>query len=367
MQPFEQLEKDWAAFNNLDPAGMVACSSGTAALHLALESFQLPLGSEVIVPDFTMIACARAVTLAGLTPVFVDCDERLLMDVKLTGPGFDWSKVGAVMLVHIYGRKCDDGWWNHWAVHQGVKVVEDLAEAHGAKPHPETDAMCTSFYKNKIVAGEEGGAVWFRDPAHAALARQLRSLGFTEAHDFDHVPRGHNYRMSNAHAELILTSLANYDCLVNGWEESHQILGMHVVPIRSWKAGRREIESWYDEFCPAEWRMPPRDAVWVYDLRIPGLTRDKQRSIVEALNAEGIAARMSFLPMSRQQEYKDCRTVSNPAKREARANDVYLADYLETAANAASREVFYLPVQPGVATRANCRKAFDVIGMCLVK
>lgn len=83
MEPYQLLEREFAEWNDLDPAGMVACSSGTAALHLALEAFRLPQGSKVIVPDYTMVAVPRAVTMAGLKPVFADCDERLNMDLKL--------------------------------------------------------------------------------------------------------------------------------------------------------------------------------------------------------------------------------------------------------------------------------------------
>ena len=57
LEPYEQLELKFAKWNRLDPEGMVACSSGTAALHLALEAMQLPQGSQVIVPDLTMVAC----------------------------------------------------------------------------------------------------------------------------------------------------------------------------------------------------------------------------------------------------------------------------------------------------------------------
>ena len=115
MQPHEQLEQEWAAFNDLDPAGMVACSSGTAALHLALEALQLQPGSTCILPDFTMIACARAVTLAGLVPVFVDCGDDLLMDMALT-PQACGEKTSAVMIVHIYGRQ-----QSMYDVHRRVK------------------------------------------------------------------------------------------------------------------------------------------------------------------------------------------------------------------------------------------------------
>ena len=88
-EPYQRLEKLWAEMNDLSSEGMVACSSGTAALHLALESLKLPNGSYVAVPDYTMIACARAVTLAGLKPVFIDCTSDLLIDVEKI-----WNKPG---------------------------------------------------------------------------------------------------------------------------------------------------------------------------------------------------------------------------------------------------------------------------------
>ncbi len=325
MQPYELLEKRWAEFNDLDPSGMVACSSGTAALHLALEALQLPSRSEVIVPNFTMIACARAVTLAGLIPVFMDCDEQLLMDINLLSR--TWQRQ-AIMAVHVYGRRCDMERIAKFA----KLVIEDLAEAHGVKPHPQTDAACWSFYKNKIVAGEEGGAVWFKNPEHAALARKLRSLGFTDSHDFNHISRGHNYRMSNLHAAVIL-------------ERNNDFCG-NVSALDNYQnayAQRREYESWYERECPAEWRMPYRDAPWVYDIRIPGLSWVKQCEIVIALGQAGIQARFAFKPMSLQEEYQHCRKVGGENARKA------------------SVEVLYLPLTPGMVTEESAKKAFEII------
>lgn len=362
MQPFEQLESEWAKFNDLDPAGMVACSSGTAALHLALEALQLPLGSEVLVPDFSMIACPRAVTLAGLTPVFVDCDDTLNMDLSCYRRALLPDNVRATMLVHVYGRRVS--WMN---VFNGAGcradeidkqphfLIEDLAEAHGVRPHPHTDAACWSFYKNKIVAGEEGGTVYFRDPKHAALARQLRSLGFTDAHDFWHVPRGHNYRMSNLHAEAILGE-SDTPWFMNSLHRYHDLTAtiLHRDILRLGNASlRREIEGWYDKHCPNEWRMPPRDAVWVYDLRIP--RRDswnpdaykRQDRVVRALNDAGIAARHSFKPCHLQEEYKGCRFVFSGGPG---------IGSLE-----GSVEVMYLPVLPGRTTEEDCRLAMQII------
>jgi len=328
MEAYQRLEQEWAAFNDLDPVGMVACSSGTAALHLALESLQLPPGSKVLVPDFTMVACPRAVVLAGLEPVFVDCGDDLNMDselkfkcgiVQMPRP----NDVRCILAVHIYGRRVDMESWMSSPI--SAKVVEDLAEAHGVKPSKYTDAACWSFYRNKIVAGEEGGAVWFRDPKHAALARQLRSLGFTEAHDFNHVPRGHNYRMSNAHAELVLKSL-----------EAFKFANM----------GRRLIERWYDDACPPTWRMPPRDAPWVYDLRLPSSGLLCFDRVIAALKKEGIAARHAFKPMHEQEEFRDCQLVKS--------------SYYPRSSHFAAC-VMYLPIQPGITTQASVARAFSVL------
>ena len=265
-----------------------------------------------------MIACARAVTLAGLEPVFVDCGDDLLMVPHLFDNNWLPTDVKAIMAVHIYGRQCDMESVNLIArYNDDMPVIEDLAEAHGVKPHQSTDAACWSFYRNKIIAGEEGGAVAFKNPDHAALARQLRSLGFTDAHDFNHVPRGHNYRMSNVHARLIIDSLGK--------------VGVNLMK-------RRAAEAEYNALCPTEWRMPPRDAPWVYDIKIPGMTADRQTELVRRLNDAGIAARHAFKPLSSQPEYREARYVGTRR------------------AYALAREVIYLPLMG-----AEPQKAFLII------
>lgn len=326
MRAHESLEEKWAQFNHLDPAGMVCCSSGTAALHLALEALRLPPSAQVIVPDYTMIACARAVTLAGLEPVFVDCDERLLMDLTLPemGPGVKNLNTYAMMAVHVYGRRVDMHKLHQAAEPRGLAVIEDLAEAHGILPHKHTDAACWSFYRNKIVAGEEGGAVWFRNHIHAAMARQLRNLGSTSANDYTHMARGHNYRMSNLHAAYIMCESVVWhnENSIHHYERNVQL--------------RREVEAAYNVQCPPEWRMPYRDAPWVYDLRIPGLTRGRQDKIVAGLRAVGVEARHGFKPMRRQPEYLNVNWPAEPTK-----------------ADIASREVIYLPLTGDMRYRAD--------------
>lgn len=291
---------------------VVACSSGTAALHLALEALLLPQGSSVVVPDFTMVACPRAVVLAGLRPVFVDClpGETLMDSDDLDLALSQTPDAKVIMAVHVYGRRAMMGEVHALAAKYGCAVVEDLAEAHGVEPHPLTDAACWSYYRNKVVAGEEGGAVRFRHTHRADVARQLRCMGFTETHDFMHVPRGHNYRMADLLATPILASLALYDRNLER---------------------RRAIEARYDEACPPEWRCKPRDVPWVYDLRVKGLNPYLQDVIVEGLHRRGVEARHAFKPMRLQPEFAP---LLQPGPR------------ADTNADRAAREVLYLPIDP---------------------
>jgi len=191
------------------------------------------------------------------------------------------------------------------ASEHGLKIVEDCAEYHGGILCDRADASCWSFYRNKIVAGEEGGMISFRDEEHAELARCLRCQGFTPAHDFVHVPRGINARMSNVHAELILRSLENADT---------EILRRTVVANE------------YDGIVPDEYRMPHRDVVWVYDLILPEGADIAAK--VRKLNEHGIAARMGFKPMSEQPEFRS-------------------EGYEHLNAYRLSRRVMYLPVDQG--------------------
>ncbi len=319
MEVYQELEQTLAHWSGIK--GIVVCSSGTASLHLALEALQLPTGSSVLVPDYTMIACARAVTMAGLKPVFCDCTSNtLLIDPDEIDRICSEQDIRAVMAVHVYGRRCDMESIHALARKYELTVIEDLAEGHGIVPHPDTVASCWSFFRNKIIAGEEGAAVAFRAPYQASFAKALRCMGFTDAHDYTHIPRGWNHRLSNANAALILSSLRDYPANV---------------------LGRRFIEGWYDRGCPPEWRMPERDVVWVYDLRIPGLKRETQTRVVQALKQVGIAARCGFKVMSGQEEYRG----KDSGRNSTRAQD----------------EVFYLPIQPGVTTRESCSLAFETI------
>jgi len=307
MEPYEVLEIEWADAVNVPAHNAVVCNSGTSALHLALESFQFPSGSEVIVPEFTMIACARAVTMAGLTPVFVDCEDDLLIDASKIEAAVTPMTV-AVMPVHVYGRQCDMEIISSVASEFDLKVIEDCAEFHGAPLSGKAYAFCWSFYRNKIVAGEEGGAVVFSDCKEniADRARCIRCQGFTAEHDFRHHPRGVNSRMPNSQANLVRQSL--------------QMMYRNI-------SARRVAEVALNRMIPQEHHGSPREVPWVYDVH----NATDASSIVRKLNGVRIPARRAFCPMSRQEEYR---------------TDVQFLN-----ADRMYESVFYLPLSPTLSMK----------------
>ena len=283
MESYQRLESLWEPFKtNPETKHMVSVSSGTAALHVALEALELKPGSEVIIPDYTMVACARAVTMAGLKPVFVDCGPDLLMNVRYLLQ-FINENTSAIMPVHIYGRLCNMKVISEIAREHGLKIIEDCAESQGASHGYPVDASCWSFYRNKIIHGEEGGMIAFKETERASVARQIKCMGFINGQGYKHRPRGFNARLSNANATLISHSIEEYSKEVER---------------------RKRLSKLYQNQLPREWYNGPRQANWVHDIRIKGMVRARQSQLLEALRGIDVEGRPGFFPMSVQEEYK---------------------------------------------------------------
>jgi perosamine synthetase len=261
-EDFIKLEEEFARFTKTKHC--VVTNNGTSALTLALASLGIKKGDEVIVPEFTMIATAWAVSYLGATPVFVDCGDDLNIDplkVKTS------KNTKAIMATHVYGRRANIKELKKF----GLPIIEDACEAHGSGKL-EGDIACYSFYKNKIIHGEEGGATVTNSRKIANKARSLRNMSFGKTNDYYHKEIGFNFRMPNSQARLILKSLHNY-------------------PKAEKK--RRRVEGWYNKYLGAETH---RDAVWVFDL----LT-DNPKKIIKKLYHLGV--RPFFKPMSQQPMY----------------------------------------------------------------
>ncbi len=272
-----RFEQEFAKYHSM--AHGVACSSGTAALTLALRALGIGPGDEVIVPEFTMIACAWAVTYVGATPIFVDCADDLNIDVTLVE-----EKIGprtkAIMPVHIYGRRCDMDAIMEIAYQYNLRVVEDAAEAHGIPP--VGDIACYSLYANKIITSGEGGICLTNDARLGEQVAHLRGMAFTKDHSFLHKKLAYNMRMTSLQAAVALAQIEQFDEILKA---------------------RREIEKRYDDGLKdvdGITLMPPRDVLWMYDVRAR-----RREELRDFLTAEGIETRLFFKPMSRQPGYVD--------------------------------------------------------------
>lgn len=158
--PVKRFEDEFAKTFGAKHA--IAVNSGGSALFLALWTLGIREGDEVIVPTFTMVATAGAVTQCGATPVFVDAEyggfniDTFAIREKIT------KKTKAIIPVHIYGHPCRMDEIMEVARDYGLFVIEDCAEAHGAKYKGQFvgsfgDAACYSFYANKLMTTGEGG------------------------------------------------------------------------------------------------------------------------------------------------------------------------------------------------------------------
>ncbi len=268
----KKFENAWAEKNGMDHG--IACSNGTSALFLALKALGIGPGDEVIVPEFTMVACAWAVEYCGATPVFVDCDDTLNIDPKLL-PQALTARTKAIMPVHIYGRKVSNEVFRFAREHK-LKVVEDMAEAHGIKP--KGDIACYSFYGNKIITTGEGGMCLTNGVKLAEEMRKLRNLYFDDARTMIHEKIGYNLRMTNIQAALGLAQVERFD-----W----------IMERRKW------IQETYDKYIPQKHKMPSREVLWVYDIKV-----DNQGKMKRRLKRNKIDSRFFFKPMSAQPMYQ---------------------------------------------------------------
>lgn len=298
------IEKFQAAFAAYMGGGQALCtSSGTTALHLALEALEIGPGDEVIVPDLTFGATANVVVHAGATPVFVDVDPATwTLDPNAMAAAIT-PRTKAVIPVHLYGHPCDMDPIMALAGTHGLKVIEDCAEALGAtyrgrKVGTIGDVGCFSFFANKVITTGEGGMVTTASAALAARMAILRDHGMTRERRYWHVAAGYNYRMTNLQAAIGLAQLER---------------------VETFLARRRELVKRYDTYLAGfpELQLPvqapwARNIYWLYSLAVApdrlGMNRDQ---LAARLRERGIETRPVFLPLHDQPAYRN--GVAHPA------------------------------------------------------
>lgn len=191
----------------------VACSSGTAGLHLAVRALSIGDGDEVITTPFSFVASANCLLYEGARPRFVDIEEeRLGLDPDIAADAVR-SRTKGIIPVHVFGRPCRISEIAQLADTHGLLVVEDACEALGSRTADRPlgsfgAASVFAFYPNKQITTGEGGVVVTDDPKLDSAFRSLRNQGRDEDGSWlRHVRLGFNYRLDELSAAIGVAQL----------------------------------------------------------------------------------------------------------------------------------------------------------------
>ena len=221
----------------------VAFNSGTSALHAAMIAHGIKKGDEIIIPSFTFIATANTPLFVGAKPIFADIEQNNLGldpdDIinKIT------SKTKAIIPVHYGGLPCKIKEISEIAEDHGLILIEDAAEAFGAKVNGKMvgtfgESAMLSFCQNKIITTGEGGCIVTDSKKRYAKLKFIRSHGRQELNDYffsnehmDYVDLGYNLRMSNVTAALGLSQLKKVEFIIKKRREKAKYFNSKLKKI----------------------------------------------------------------------------------------------------------------------------------------
>lgn len=284
---------------------VIAVSSGSAALHVALHSLDLRPGDEVIVPSLTFVASVQAIVVVGATPVFCEIRaDTLNMDIA-DALGRISSRTRAIMPVHYAGLACDMDALLPAARERGIRVVEDAAHAFGSTYRNRPvgalgDVTCFSFDAIKNITCGGGGAVATDDDEIASriIARSNLGIGLdswsrrdTESHwQYEVAQPGFRYHMNNLNAAIGIAQLTR---------------------VSEFRARKQAIVQRYDnafEDVPGL-RLVRRDLEQTFPFSYVVRVRDGKRDALMAhLKNLGIGATIQFIPNHLQPLFAPFRT-----------------------------------------------------------
>jgi dTDP-4-amino-4,6-dideoxygalactose transaminase len=268
----------------------IGVSSGTAALHLSLLAADVGPGDEVVTVPNTFVATVEAIHYTGATPVLVDVDPETF---TLDPAAFERAitpKTRAVIPVHMYGQPCDIESVCAIADENGIRVIEDACQAHGARMRDRRvgtfgAAASFSFYPTKnLGAIGDGGAVTTNDPEMARRVRALRHHGQFQPNEFARV--GYNYRLDSLQAGVLATKLPHLD----GWNERRREIARRVRDGVTSSEFRFQIQ------------VPGSEPVF----HILAVRHKRQKAVQELLSSAGIGwGRHIMAPIHHQKGYRE--------------------------------------------------------------
>lgn len=264
----------------------VAVANGTAALEIAVRALGITEGDEVIMPTFTIISCAIAVTKLGAVPVLVDSDLYTWnmsvdeIEARIT------NKTKAIMMVHLYGLPVDVDKVLELAKKYDLKVIEDAAEMHGqtykGKPCGSFgDISIFSFYPNKHVTTGEGGMIVTDNFLLAERCAFLRNICFRKDVRYVHDEIGDNYRFTNLQAAVGLAQLERLDEFV----ERKREMGRYYT---------ERLKDMEGIILPIKETLYAENIYWVYGILLGKDIEATNQQVQAMLAEEGIGSRTFF-------------------------------------------------------------------------
>ena len=273
---------------------VITTSTGTNALHLAMDTIGIKPGDEVIMPSMTFVATAQAVQMCGGIPVFCEVHpETFLIDVedvkrKIT------NKTKAIVPVHYAGRPCDMDALMKIKEETGIRIVEDAAHAFGTyykgkKIGSIGDVTCFSFDSIKVMTCGEGGAVVTNDDAFDDLSRKKRLLGIDRktmhvkdwkkrSWVYDVPTLGYRYHLSNINAAIGLAQLKKVDSFIARRQELCRLYDKEFAGVE----GIITMPGGYEDITP-----------FMYVIRVQN---GKRNQLKDYLMEHDIESGISYIP-----------------------------------------------------------------------
>ncbi len=283
-----KFEKNFSDFCGCKYA--VSVNSGTTAIHLGLLAVGIKKNDEVIVSSLTNMATIFAILYIGAKPILIDIEDKTFnIDTKLIENKIT-KRTKAILIVHLFGHPVDVKKIMELKKKYNLKIIEDCAEAHGAKYFKKKvgsfgDAGCFSFYANKIITTGEGGMVTFSKKVYFDKAKNLKELAFGRKDKFMHADIGYNYRMTNIQAALGLAQMKRINYFINK---------------------KIKISKWYNKYLNTDKIILPytkknyKNVFWMYCVGLKGKNKKKRLNIRKKLSSFGIETREMFIPANLQ-------------------------------------------------------------------
>lgn len=286
----KEFEEKFAEFCEVKHA--ISCNNGTSALHLALLALGIKEGDEVIIPTLTYIATANVLKYVGAKPVFVDSDRKSWnidvnkIEEKIT------ERTKAIIPVHLYGLPCDMDKIIEIARRHNLYVIEDCAEAHGARYKGKKvgcfgDIGCFSFFGNKIITTGEGGMCITNNEDLKDKMELFKNQGMSKEKRYFHPVVGYNYRMTNIQAAIGLAQLEKI-------EEIMRIKKLIASLYKALLTGVEDIEVFQEH------DMNYENVYWMCCI-----LSNKRDELMKALKEADIETRPFFVPVHKMPPYEN--------------------------------------------------------------